>query len=431
MKYLIITFILLIGFKSFSQEYVLDEAIKKYDDLIHTEANVLLNAGNSPNFNHFFGQLDSIYSGKKNKLHIFHIGGSHIQADIYSNKLRTYFQNMNSVSMGQRGFIFPFNLAHTNNPSNYKIEGTKEKWRGYRNSILKDSIAWGLSGVTAVFNDCSDTISIKANYRNSTKKSYKFNKLRIFYNTWRNEYNLNILDSTIVVSDTINYEKMYREYHLKRSVETLDFAIHIKDTTTEDPEFLMMGLELMNDNPGIEYTSIGVNGASFKSYERSVFFEEQLGIYKPDLFIISIGTNDAYMPKANFDPEKFRTDYEMFIHLIQRVNPNCAILLTVPNDDYYKKKYPNSNTAIQEEIILELTEKYNMAAWNLFEIMGGLGSSNKWYRNKLMPRDRIHFTHAGYSIKADLLLKAIVDSWANCYDRDPEKLLEHFKTLDN
>ncbi len=304
MKYYPIIFILLIGFKGLSQEYVLDDAISKYGNLINTEANVLLNASNSPNFNYFFSQLDSIYAGKKEKLHIFHIGGSHIQADIYSNKLRTYFHNMNSGSMGQRGFVFPFHLAHTNNPTNYKIEANKEKWQGYRNSILKDSIAWGLAGVTAAFRDCTDTISIKANYRNSTKKPYTFNKLRVFYNTWRNEYNLNILDSTLVVSDTLNYEKMYREFRLNRSVESLGIALQIKDTATADPEFLMMGMEFMNDNPGIEYTSIGVNGASFNSYNRSVFFEEQLKLYKPDLFIISIGTNDAYMPKSEFDPEK-------------------------------------------------------------------------------------------------------------------------------
>ena len=36
--------------------------------------------------------------------------------------------------------------------------------------------------------------------------------------------------------------------------------------------------------------------------------------------------------------------------------------------------------------------------------MGGLGSSYKWYRSKLMRSDRIHFTYLGYSLKADLLL---------------------------
>ena len=161
--------------------------------------------------------------------------------------------------------------------------------------------------------------------------------------------------------------------------------------------------------------------------KRSAYFENQLGLYKPDLFIISIGTNDAYMPKADFKPEEFRANYEAFIQMIQRVNPQCAILLTVPNDDYYRRRYANKNTAVQAEIILELAQKYQMATWNFYEIMGGLGSSHKWYKKKLMPRDRIHFTYLGYSIKADLLLKAITDAWAQSTNRNAELLLDTFK----
>ncbi len=421
---------MLLGLKGYSQEYVLDSVMPLYENLIHTEANILSGAESSPYFNHFFSQLDSVYAGKKKKIHIFHIGGSHIQADIYSNKLRTYFQNMNLVSQAQRGFVFPYKLAHTNNPSNYRIEANKEKWEGFRNSVLKDSVAWGLAGVSALFQHCDDTISIKANYKTHTKKPYTFHKLRVFYNTWKEDYNLKILDSSLVIFDTINYQKMYREFRFARNVKELEMGIHIKDTATIGPEFLMMGMEFMNDNPGIEYTSIGVNGASFGSYERSAFFEDQLEMYNPDLFIISIGTNDAYMPKADFKPEEFRANYEAFIQMIQRVNPQCAILLTVPNDDYYKRRYANKNTAIQAEIILELARKYQMAAWNFYEIMGGLGSSHKWYRKKLMPRDRVHFTYLGYSIKADLLLNALVNAWAKSTRRDAETLLNHFKTLD-
>jgi lysophospholipase L1-like esterase len=429
MRHYLLIITLLIALGAQSQEYVLDSMMATYGDLIHTEVNKLLGADSSPGFKHFFSQLDSVYSGKKGKLHIIHIGGSHIQADIYSNKLRTYFQNMNAVSMGQRGFVFPFHLAHTNNPNNYSIVANRDKWKGYRNSVLQDSVAWGLAGVTAAFRDCSDTISIKANYKNYTKKPYTFDKLRIFYNTWKDDYNLTILDSNLVVSDTVNYQAMYREYRLSRSVESVDMGIYIKDTLTMGPEFLMMGMEFMKDNPGIEYTSIGVNGASFGSYHRSAFFENQLGLYKPDLFIISIGTNDAYKPEADFMAEEFRAKYDAFIQMIQHINPNCAILLTVPNDNYFRKKYPNQNTAVQEQIIFALAQKYNLATWNLYAIMGGLGSSNNWYKNKLMQRDRIHFTNLGYSIKADLLLNALVNAWAKSTNLDPETLLNHFKTL--
>ncbi|PIX15471.1 MAG: hypothetical protein COZ74_00240, partial [Flavobacteriaceae bacterium CG_4_8_14_3_um_filter_31_8] len=104
-----------------AQRYILDSILSIHGRVIHQEENQLKFASESPYFNLFFKRLDSVFEGKKDKIHIFHIGGSHIQADIYSNKLRTYLQNTNDVSMAQRGFIFPFHLARTNNPSNYKI----------------------------------------------------------------------------------------------------------------------------------------------------------------------------------------------------------------------------------------------------------------------------------------------------------------------
>ncbi|CDF80127.1 GDSL-like lipase/acylhydrolase family protein [Formosa agariphila KMM 3901] len=428
LKFLIL--ILIISTQTRAQHYVLDSITPKYGHLINFEANTFQNAIESPYFQNFFTKLDSVYQGKKKKVHIFHIGGSHIQADIYSNKIRTYLQNYNDVALAQRGFVFPYHLAHTNNPLNYRIEADKSKWQGYRCSVKKDSVAWGLSGVSAAFRGVEEKIYVKSNYRNYTKKPYTFNKLRVFYNTWMEDYDLKISDSTLVESDTINYTGMYKEYRFTKTLDSVALHLKVKDTTCVSPEFLMMGMEFMNDDSGVEYTSIGVNGASFAWYKRSVYFENQLQLYKPDMFIISVGTNDAYVPEADFDAEEFRAYYEDFIKMIQRANPDCAILLTVPNDDYYQKRIPNPNTVVQQQIILELTQKYNMAVWDLFSIMGGLGSSNNWYKAKLMPRDRIHFTQLGYSIKADLFLKAMVDAWAKSTNQDRRELLMHFKNLD-
>ena len=429
MKFKLLLLSILISMPIFAQDYILDSITPKYGHLINFKANTFQYASESPYFKKLFSDFDSIYAGKKKKLHVFHIGGSHIQADIYSNKIRTYLQNMNEVSLGQRGFVFPFHLAHTNNPTNYRIEADNDQWQGYRCSVRKDSVAWGLAGVSAAFRGTEDQIYVKANYKNYTKKPYTFNTLRVFYNTWMEDYDLTIADATLIKSDTTNYDGMYTEFRLNKTVDSVALNLKIKDPNCVSPEFLLMGMEFMNDDPGIEYTSIGVNGASYAWYERAAYFEKQLQLYKPDMFIISIGTNDAYMPKADFKAEEFRAYYENFIQMIQRANPQCAILLTVPNDDYYKKSYANPNTAVQQRIIIELTKKYRMAVWDLYSVMGGLGSSNDWYNAKLMPRDRIHFTQLGYSIKADLFLKAMVDAWAESTGKDKTLLLNHFKHL--
>lgn len=429
MKKILLLILVVTATQTNSQHYILDSVKPFYGTLINESVNKFEYVENSPYFHNFFQKMDSIYKGYPTKLHIFHIGGSHIQADIYSNKLRTYLQNTNAISQSQRGFVFPFHLARTNNPTNYRITATKDKWKGYRCSVT-DSVAWGLSGVSAAFRDIVDTIYIKSNYKNETKKPYKFNKFRLFYNTWLNDYNISILNENLVVSESLNEQYFYKEYQFNQEIDSLAIELKLKNQFSLSPEFLLMGAEFINDNSGVEYTSIGVNGASFAFYDRSAFFEKQLSLYKPDLFIISIGTNDAYRPKAAFDAEGFRTYYEDFIKMIQRVNPQCAILLTVPNDSYYRKKIPNPNTATQQKIIHELAQQYQMAVWDFYKIMGGFASSNKWYRKKLMPSDRVHFTSLGYQIKADLLLNAFIDAWSKTTGTDKEMLSKHYYSLD-
>ncbi|WP_459211208.1 DUF459 domain-containing protein [Aquimarina rhabdastrellae] len=404
---------------SYGQKYLLD-SIKTNYNFVNWKANEIKFAEKSPAFKALYKRLNNVVQAKEEDIHIFHIGGSHIQADIYSNRLRSYLQHMSPTAKGQRGFIYPYRMAKTNNPGNYKVEYDGE-WKGFRCSILKDSIAWGLSGVTAVFKDSISHVKVDANYVNYDKKMYNFNKLRVFYDDWSEDYQLKFTDSTLITHSEVNKEGHYIEYAFNDTVESVEFDIE-RIGTPEESEFLMMGLELMNDRKGIEYTSIGVNGASFAYYNRCKYFEDQLMLYKPDLFIVSIGTNDTYT--TEFDDQEFKNYYENLIKMILKANPRAAILLTVPNDSYYKRKYPNPNTRIARKVIYDLAHKYCMAVWDFYEIMGGFNSSKAWYENDLMPKDRIHFTRLGYRIKADLLLEALTNSWERSLGLQPRTVLK-------
>jgi len=422
MKNLIILLLIyVIPFYLSAQKYVLDSIRPLLENLIHEEANVFAYADSSANFKIFFNKLDSLHSGKPEKVHIIHIGGSHIQADVYSNKIREYLRNMNSHDLAPRGLIFPFRLVGTNNPQNYSITGDKTKWKGYRSAVRSDSALWGLTGITAVLTGYSDTLLIKANHKNTVTNNFFFDRIRFFTDADPSTYCISLTDSSVnIISDSVNTEAGFRELKLSDTLTEAAFLISHSDTTIWG-QFRLMGIELMNDYPGIQYVSVGVNGASFESFARCALFESQLRLYKPDLFIISIGTNDAYT--TDFKADKFREYYKSMIRMVLSVNPECAILLTVPNDSYYKRKHPNKNTRVQQEIIHTIAREQGQAVWDFYEIMGGLGSSQKWYLNKLMPRDRIHFTSLGYSIKADLLFDALYHQWEKSSGRKPEGIL--------
>ena len=164
----------------------------------------------------------------------------------------------------------------------------------------------------------------------------------------------------------------------------------------------------MNDEPGFSYTSIGVNGAGLYTYIDNIRFEEQLKSYPPDFFAYSVGTNDGNVPYDEFKPEIYKSNLEKMMQMALRANPNCALLLTVPNDSYYKRRYLNKNIERERTVIIELAKEYSMAVWDLYGVMGGLGSSKTWELNGLMRGDLIHFTHSGYHFKAELYIDSLL-----------------------
>ena len=170
----------------------------------------------------------------------------------------------------------------------------------------------------------------------------------------------------------------------------------------------LYGFELLNDLPGISYNSIGINGAGLYTYLDNDNFLRDLKLSPPDYFAFSVGTNDAFVPYKDFKPQVYRKNLKKMMDIVLEANPNCAILLTVPNDCYYKKRYPNKNTARQRDVIIELAREYQCGVWDLYGFMGGLGSSNTWREEGLMRDDYVHFTKEGYHLKGELYIDAFL-----------------------
>ncbi|MBE0641142.1 MAG: hypothetical protein IH599_03850, partial [Bacteroidales bacterium] len=166
-------------------------------------------------------------------------------------------------------------------------------------------------------------------------------------------------------------------------------------------------------------------GASFDSFERCAWFDKQLALYPPDLFIVSIGTNDAHA--SGFDSTLFAQRYERMVDQVLSVNPGCALLLTVPNDSYYKRRHPLRNTRIQQAAIHQLARRRSLVVWDFYAVMGGLGSSQRWYQKKLMKYDRVHFTSLGYSIKGDLFTTALLEAWDRLAGREVDTSIKKLK----
>lgn len=402
-----------------SQTFLLDSNLRISYDFVNWERNRFDFYGESPAFNKFYNKLDSVYNGtSKEQINIFHIGGSHLQAGTYAHRVRRYLTQMNDSMKAERGVVFPYTLAHTNNPWNYRIEYTGE-WEGARNSVMKDEGIWGMEGINASTSDSVATV--KLDIRRNNAYRFEYDRFRVFHNTWDSAYKVLPVDSASIIEIIENDSLNYTEFVLPERTESFEFKVaRMNDDANE--KFIILGIDLKNDDPGVTYHTIGVNGSSFKSYRRCELFEFQLKQYPPDMFIISVGTNDTYT--KDFDKSLYEEYYDDFLKMIWRANPDAAVVLTVPNDSYYRKRYANPFTKDAADVIIKLAKKYDMAVWNFYEIMGGKGSSQRWYRNKLMPSDRIHFSGKGYDLKADLFTKALFDSWDSIIGRDSGYLVQ-------
>ena len=356
----------------------------------------------SPNWLHLNKSLTQMIETGEGKLNFYHIGGSHLQADIYSHDFRTFLQSNWPGLSGERGLVFPYSLAHTNNPTNYNFS-SPNTWKGFRSVNQRpEDFDYGLSGAAI---SCPDSLVI-INFKHlRTLVKPPFDRLRIYHNTGEFPYELNFGDQELLVTDLMHFPEMgYTEIRFSDHLDSLDLLFVKNNITPFTLE--LFGFEFLNDLPGITYTAIGINGASLPTYLANANFSRDLQLRAPDLFIFSVGTNDAHCSYEAFDPQIYKANLEKMILQVLQSNPNCAILLTVPNDDYYMRKYPNRNTARQRDVIFQLAAQYQMAIWDFYGIMGELGSSKTWKNMGLMQADYVHFTGTGYHLKGTLLIEA-------------------------
>lgn len=396
-----------------SGQTLYDSAQIKQYPFIQYELNVLERADSSESFQKFLAKTDSLFKQKKSKMNIVHFGGSHIQADIYTDYLRFHLQNDTAGIKGARGMIFPYKTAKTNNPVNYTINQTGE-WKGCRNALAKNECNWGVTGINASTTDSVASISVSP--ANKFEKLYIEN-VKIFYNLHCATHSLKLDYPQTVQSSRIDSLGGYVEFIFTTALDSFSFSIQ-KDTVDSIP-FEIYGILLENNRPGFRYHALGVNGAKTGSFNRCSMLEHQLRFLKPDLAILSLGTNDTH--DSAFTAEKYFNSYDTLIQAIKRVNPNVAIIITMPNNSYVRKNIENKNLVAAEQVIKDLCAKHDAVYWNFYRIMGGPKSALIWARNNIMKKDLVHFNREGYWIKGDLFYKAFMNSYKNYVERTTTK----------
>lgn len=407
----LIFFWLFIATSAFSQTLPLIKDIPDYP-FTHFERNHIIYPGDSLAMERFFQKLDSVVFGGEGNVSIMHIGGSHVQAGVFTQQFRDNLLSIGTDLMGGQYFLFPFSAGKTNNPSHYIVNYTGE-WSYCRNAVRKETDKrMGLAGAAITTSDSTATISIVSREKNLTPISpvFKFNKVTLLGFSETND--VTPLVSYMGTSIQGKHNKELSSYTFNLPAYTDSICILFDSVPGE---FTLTGVFLDNGQTGICVHGVGVNGASVPSYLRCDDFERDLRLIKPDLVIFGIGINDA--AEKNFEKLVFKQNYNELIKIIKRVSPDCALLFMSNNDSYKKikkNKYEaNPNGIVVEEAFMELAKKHNAAVWDQFDIMGGFGSMQDWEMADLAKKDKVHFTNSGYKLLGDLLYNALIYKYMN------------------
>jgi lysophospholipase L1-like esterase len=334
----------------------------------------------------FYLKLLQLRNGLRDEVVIYQIGDSHVQSGYFSGTARSALQKY--FGNAGRGLIFPNKLAKTNQPDDYQISSDTRFGR-----IDKPRSMGGFT----LANQGESELRIKTN---------SFFKIDCTF------------DQALVYADrsaNLAFDKQPGIKHLDRA-EIGDYSIHhlsyeeaANSAVIALPASLkeLYGISLEREEAGLLYHSMGVNGAGFYNLADSREMFSQIALLKPDLLIVSLGTNDA---QGTFRAEVMRKNLQSFMANLTLEHPDVPVLFTLPPDSRKNGKANKDITAVGK-IISDYARANNYAVWDLQEVMGGNSSVAKWRANSMAAKDHLHFTPKGYMLQGHLLYQAMIKGY--------------------
>jgi lysophospholipase L1-like esterase len=386
----------------------LDSFLLKYP-FVRIDQNKIVN--DSLYLNAFYEKLWELKTGKRDRVTIVQIGDSHIQADVFSGTVRKSMQ-LNFGNAG-RGLVFPYRVAKSNGPPSYKSSSSLNNWISKRAVFLNDPLPIGVSGFTIATTDTNAFVQIRVN--DEGELDYGFNKLTLFHSKGPGFYDFSVCDEyncSLGYFDAMLGDSNISSLEFKTPMHTFMLNCMPHDTSGKRAE--IYGILLENGKPGVLYNMIGVNGAMYYHYNNSAYFLEQFAYLKPDLIIVSLGTNEGY---ANgFKPDFIQKNMDSLISKLKQTIPESQFIITTPGDSFKRTRkgyVKNPNMQEARNTVVNYCTVNKLPYWDLFEVMGGFGSMGKWFTTGLAAKDRLHFTNPGYELQGQLLSDAMLKGYEN------------------
>jgi lysophospholipase L1-like esterase len=202
-----------------------------------------------------------------------------------------------------------------------------------------------------------------------------------------------------------------------------EFALPPGTTTIElrvtSGKVRLFGYRLDKDQPGVQYSSLGINGGQVQMVLR--YFErtqwtEVLRHEDPALVVLNYGTNESIFPA--YVEKQYPDELRQVIARIREAVPHASLLLMGPMDrgtmnaagEIVTPESLQTLIAVQKKVAAET----GCAFFNTFDAMGGAGTMGRWYhaQPRLVSADFMHPMPAGAAKVGALFEGALMQGYA-------------------
>lgn len=194
--------------------------------------------------------------------------------------------------------------------------------------------------------------------------------------------------------------------------------VHIGDSHIRGHIFpRTVGEELQRLFGALLYTDMGINGAFCTTFTRPDRVAAVAAL-KPDLLILSFGTNESHNRRYNSMLHYQQMDD--LVRLLRDSLPHVPMLMTTPPGSYDSQRQRgrrrtyriNPRTETAARTICRYADANGLAVWDLYMIAGGpTRACLNWQEAHLMRPDHVHYLPEGYRLQGELLFEALLKAY--------------------
>ncbi|WP_159566613.1 SGNH/GDSL hydrolase family protein [Budvicia diplopodorum] len=327
-------------------------------------------------------------------VHIVQLGDSHTAADFFTGQLRDRFQKR--FHNGGIGFVNP--VAVPGQRYSHIIFSHDKKAWNVLTSRKDKSDQFPLGGFIAEPTAQQSSLSIKL--RTADNQRYLAQAL----------YSSASDASLAVNSSAVNLAATNGQW---RFSPTQPVSFPLEATASSGQGLKLGGWFITREQPGAIVSALGINGATLTMVDKwQPQWIDTLAQTKPDMIILSYGTNEAF--NDTLDLANYKQQLEQKVIQIRQSMPQAVILLMGPSDSIKNKNQSGCqrmqpqplNAVIQ--IQREVAQAQDTLFWDWRAFMGRECSIQNWAAEGNAQPDLVHLSQNGYKKSADAMYSQLM-----------------------